>query len=82
MTAQPLPDMSQHPRSKSPTGVDVTRRVVVALMPAEREAFDLLARREARTGSSMARVLLLKAIESDPEARELLERCRLATATA
>lgn len=72
--------MSQHPRSRAPTGVDVTRRIVVSLMPAERAAFDLLSQREARTGSSMARVLLLKAIEADPEARQLLERCKSTTA--
>lgn len=82
MTATTTPDMTEHPRSRAPRGVDVSRRIVVSLMPAEREAFDLLSQREARTGSSMARVLLLKAIEADPEARKLLERCKSATATA
>lgn len=74
--------MTKPLRSKSPTGVDVTRRIVVALMPAEREAFDEMARRDSRTSSAMARLLLLRAIEADPEARQLLEHCKSATATA
>lgn len=78
MTATTTPDMSQHPRSRAPSGVDVSRRIVVSLMPAEREAFDLLSQRESRTSSSMARLLLLRAIETDPDAKLLLDQCRAA----
>lgn len=68
--------LNQYPRSKTPNGVDVARRIVVALMPAEREAFDELARRESRTSSSMARLLMLRAIEADTEAKSLLDAAR------
>ncbi|OYD53283.1 hypothetical protein CGK74_13805 [Thauera propionica] len=76
MTAIATPDISQHPRSRAPRGVDVSRRIVVSLMPHERSAFDALAARDGRTSSSMARILLLQAIESDPAARQLLADCK------
>lgn len=49
--------------ARSPAGVDMQRRVAVALLPEERTRLEAVAAKDSRAVSAMARVLILRAME-------------------
>lgn len=49
--------------SRSPIGVDMDRRVAVALFPEERKRLEKIAAADNRAVSAMARVLVLRGME-------------------
>lgn len=55
--------------SRSPVGVDMSRRVAVAFLPGERERLEKVAAADSRAVSAMARVLILRGIEQIEKGR-------------
>lgn len=53
------------PRNRAPQGT-VAKRLLVALLPDEREELDRLADLDNRTHSAMARIFLLRGMQADP----------------
>lgn len=53
------------PRSRAPHGVDSVLRINIALMPEERAELLRRAAQDGRTIAAMARVLILRGMESD-----------------
>lgn len=55
------------PRSRAPKGVDLLRRVNIALMPDERDALQRRAAADGRTDAAMARIYLLRGMQAAQE---------------
>lgn len=53
------------PRNRAPKGVDIIRRINVALMPAERAELQRRAAADGRTDGAMARIYLIRAMQAD-----------------
>jgi len=67
MKTAPAQKEVKPPRCRAPNGVDSVLRVSVALMPDEREILLDKAAKDGRTVSAMARVYMVRGMQTDPD---------------